>query len=264
MLEIPKLAIYGEEFDDEGMYNHEGMQEIARSAKGLTFKRTDNLVDWLFRKLEEVGMHSMWIEHFIKVGELSEEAMHQFAEWVGAKKQRYPLIRIGGMLHDIGKAGYVGEDGHGMSLNGEMPMTKKDLKYIRLHPQVGWSYIVMLDPKGALSLNKKEIADCVLYHQENWNGSGYPFGLKGKNIPPSARIVSVVDFIDAAGDKNRIWYPTLSHDKIRSMLKEDAGVTYDPVVAGMFYEMLEEKHVCEYLGLHNGNCNGASGTRITL
>ncbi len=250
----PKITEDDREYDDTLMYSEDKINEILRSMKGQIFRRPDIFLDWLFKKIEEVGVKPMWIDHSIKVGELAEEAMQELAEYAGFKKRKYPSVRTGGMLHDVGKMlAFVGEDRNGRSLNGEIPMTKKDLKYMRLHPLAGRDIIKTLDPKGELGINIKDVEGCVLYHHENWNGSGYPFGLKGEEIPRCSCLIRVIDFIDSAGDESRLWHPTLSHDEIRDMLKADEGVVYDPVFAGIFYGMLGKKHVREYLGLHNGN-----------
>lgn len=260
----PKIADDDKEYDDPLMYSDEKVKEVLRSMKGETFRRPGIFLDWFFKKIEALGVHTMWIDHSVKVGELAEEAMQELAEYAGFKKKKYPSTRMGGLLHDVGKIlAFVGEDGSCRSLNGEIAMTEKDLKYMRLHPKVGWDIIQKLDQKGELGINIKDVESCVLYHHEDWSGSGYPFGLKGEEIPRCSRLIRVIDFIDAAGDDSRLWHPTLSHEKIREKLKADEGVIYDPVFAGIFYGMLGKKHVHDYLHLHNGH-NGSGAGAVKL
>ncbi|MCX6817752.1 MAG: HD domain-containing protein [Candidatus Aenigmarchaeota archaeon] len=260
----PKISGNGIEYDDPLMYSDEKIKEILRSMKGETFRQPEVFLDWLFKKMESLGVHTMWLGHSVKVGELAEEAMQELAGYADFKKKKYPSIRMGGMLHDVGKIlAFVGEDRECRSLNGEIRMTDKDLKYMRLHTLVGRGFIEAMDPKGKIGINRDEINECVLYHHEDWSGSGYPSKLKGEEIPKCARLLRVIDFIDAAGDKTRLWHPTLSHHDIRERLKADEGVMYDPVFAGIFYGMLGKKQIHDYLHLSNGH-NGSGAGAVKL
>ena len=85
-------------------------------------------------------------------------------------------------------------------------------------------------------------------HHEKWNGKGYPRGLSGEDIPLSARIMAVADVFDALISK-RIYKPPFSIEKALSIIKEDAGSHFDPLVADAFLSEEEEvRKIAEAFG----------------
>lgn len=79
----------------------------------------------------------------------------------------------------------------------------------------------------------KIIKNIALYHHEKWNGSGYPKGLKGKNIPFEARVVSIVDCYDALRSK-RVYKEEKTHEEVIEILKEESGKSFDPDILNVF------------------------------
>ena len=77
------------------------------------------------------------------------------------------------------------------------------------------------------------------YHHEKWDGSGYPEGLAGEDIPLSARIMAVADVFDALVSR-RCYKEPFSYDKALSIIREDAGKHFDPLVADAFLSAKEE------------------------
>ncbi|MBR5047843.1 MAG: HD domain-containing protein [Eubacterium sp.] len=96
------------------------------------------------------------------------------------------LLAVAGMVHDIGKLrlrSYVYKE-------KEAEMNIDELRYVRLHPALGYA---ILKEQGY----GEDVLDAVLYHHENWDGTGYPNNLKGGNIPLAARILRVCDAFGA-------------------------------------------------------------------
>ena len=85
------------------------------------------------------------------------------------------------------------------------------------------------------------------YHHENWDGSGYPDGLKGEDIPIEARIMAIVDVIDALGSK-RSYKEPWSEDKILALIKEERGIKFQPSLVD-----LAELHFDEIMEVRNQN-----------
>ncbi|AER67407.1 metal dependent phosphohydrolase [Thermovirga lienii DSM 17291] len=83
------------------------------------------------------------------------------------------------------------------------------------------------------------IWEVALYHHERMDGSGYPHGLKGKNIPLSARIVAVADVVDAMSS-HRPYRAAFSIEHAIEELKQNAGTKYDPEVVKIFIKLFEE------------------------
>ncbi|MGZ8708465.1 MAG: HD-GYP domain-containing protein, partial [Gaiellaceae bacterium] len=97
------------------------------------------------------------------------------------------------------------------------------------HPQIGFR---MLD-----SLGVDPVADLVLHHHERWDGTGYPDGLRGEQIPLGARIIFVTDAYDAM-TSDRIYRPKLSEQAALAELERCAGTQFDPGIVAAFAEEL--------------------------
>jgi putative two-component system response regulator len=85
--------------------------------------------------------------------------------------------------------------------------------------------------------------EIALYHHERWDGTGYPDGLAGKNIPLSARIMALADFYDALRS-DRCYRKGLAHEEVRKMILEGDGTHFDPVLVRAFLCLQEQfRHV---------------------
>lgn len=138
-------------------------------------------------------------------------------------------------LHDIGK---VGIPDHILLKRG--PLTEEEKAVMRAHTTLGWNAIQSAEdqlgtPVGFLD-TAKEIA---LYHQERWDGSGYPRGLKGDKIPVSARLMAVADVYDALISR-RAYKDAMSHEEACADILEGRGTRFDPDVVGAFEATRDE------------------------
>jgi putative two-component system response regulator len=95
----------------------------------------------------------------------------------------------------------------------------------------------------------KMSAEIALYHHEKFDGTGYPIGIAGKDIPLSARIVALADVYDALVSK-RVYKSALPHDSAKSIITAERGKHFDPIVVdafirceGKFIEILEKFHI---------------------
>lgn len=122
-----------------------------------------------------------------------------------------------GLLHDIGKLGIPEA-----ILNKPGPLTAEEFERVKTHPRVGHR---ILRPVQAL----RGALDGVLHHHENWDGSGYPMGLTGQDIPLQARILRVVDAFDAMTSA-RPYRDALPVRVSLRMLDEGAGIHFDPEI----------------------------------
>ena len=77
------------------------------------------------------------------------------------------------------------------------------------------------------------------FHHEKWDGSGYPYGLKNKDIPLSARIVAIADVYDALTSK-RVYKPPFLHDDAKQIILDGSGTHFDPVLIDAFKELEKE------------------------
>ncbi len=132
-------------------------------------------------------------------------------------------LYLAGLLHDIGK---IGIDDRVLNKPGRL--TTEEFDQIKQHPQLGYDILQSV----------KEL-DCVLpivlYHHEAWDGSGYPHGLEGTNIPQLARIMAVADALDAMSSARPYRRQVLSESKIDTILRQGAGRQWDPEIIDAFF-----------------------------
>ncbi len=134
-------------------------------------------------------------------------------------------------LHDIGKVGIRDE-----ILLKKGSLTPLEYEEMKNHPEIGRQTLLgsgyrRLDPQFM------EVAENIIYlHHERWDGTGYPLGLKGEEIPMEARIMSLADAYDAITTR-RIYKAAKSHDEALRIIREEAGRQFDPRLAGVFLKI---------------------------
>jgi len=152
----------------------------------------------------------------------------RLAEKMGVRGDALLHIRRGSLLHDIGKIAIPDS-----ILQKAGPLTEEEWETMRKHPRIAYemlSSIHFLEP--AL-----EIPYC---HHEKWDGSGYPQGLKGEEIPLSARIFAIVDVWDALSS-DRPYRKAWAEKKVIEYIKEQSGGHFDPKVVEPFLALLREE-----------------------
>lgn len=149
-----------------------------------------------------------------------------------ARMMNYPdekLIHLqrGATLHDIGNMGIPDN-----ILFKPGSLTPKEWEVVRQHPQ---NALQILSPIRYL----KPALDIPLYHHEKWDGSGYPHGLKGTQIPLAARIFSVVDVYNSL-TSDRPYRSAWSHEDAKNYIESESGVHFDPEIVACYSKLLNE------------------------
>lgn len=152
----------------------------------------------------------------------------QIGEQLGLDADTLGTLNDAGVLHDIGKIGIKDE-----ILLKPTPLTHEEEKIMQQHSLIGEAIV-----KPVRSLHK--VVVLIRHHHERYNGTGYPSGLKGEEIPLGSRILSVADTYDAMVT-DRPYRKRLSVDHAKMELKKCAGVQYDPKIVEAFVRVLEEK-----------------------
>ena len=134
-------------------------------------------------------------------------------------------LRTGALLHDIGKLAVPDH-----ILNKPSGLTPAELEKTKIHSAVGAS---ILEKVGF----DYPVVPTVRYHHERWDGLGYPDGLKGEQIPLTARILSVADAFDTLRGA-RPYRPALSRDKARQIIQAESGTRFDPAVVSLLIRNL--------------------------
>jgi diguanylate cyclase (GGDEF)-like protein len=160
--------------------------------------------------------------HSDRVSELAAKV----AKRLGLDAEQIELTRLAGRLHDLGKLAIPEE-----ILRKPGTLSDSERLVLERHPQIGFR---MLD-----SLGVDPVADLVLHHHERWDGTGYPEGLRGEQIPLGARIIFVSDAYDAM-TSDRVYQPKLSSPAALAELERCAGTQFDPGIVAAFAEELEQ------------------------
>ena len=148
----------------------------------------------------------------------------RIARRLGADAEQVELTRLAASLHDLGKLAIPEE-----ILRKPGPLTDTERLVLERHPQIGHR---MLE-----SLGVDPVAEWVLHHHERWDGSGYPDGVGGDQIPLGARIIFVADAYDAM-TSDRVYRGRLSDDEAIAELGRCSGTQFDPgVVAALAVEL---------------------------
>jgi HD-GYP domain-containing protein (c-di-GMP phosphodiesterase class II) len=149
------------------------------------------------------------------------------AQRLGWEEDRLALLRVGGPLHDIGKLG-VSDD----VLCKQGRLDARELAEIREHPTLGAKILLRLAAfRGAIPY--------VLYHHERWDGTGYPTGRSGEEIPVEARVLAIADAFDAM-TSDRPYRRALSHDEALAEVERCAGTQFDPELVEIFVDLFGE------------------------
>jgi len=148
----------------------------------------------------------------------------RIATRLGVDREQVELTRLAGSLHDLGKLAIPEE-----ILRKPGPLSETERLVLERHPQIGFR---MLE-----SLGVDPVADWVLHHHERWDGSGYPDGVGGDEIPLGARIIFVADAYDAM-TSDRVYRGRLSDDQAIAELARCSGTQFDPeIVAALADEL---------------------------
>jgi putative nucleotidyltransferase with HDIG domain len=161
-------------------------------------------------------------EHLQRVGFYAME----LARELGLTEDETEALRAASVLHDIGK---LAVPEHIISKPGKL--TPEEFEKMKIHPIVGAEILEQVD-------FPYPVVPIVRAHHEKWNGSGYPNGLRGEDIPIGARILAAVDCLDALAS-DRQYRRALPLDKAMAMVVSEAGVSFDPRVV----EILERRYV---------------------
>ncbi len=148
---------------------------------------------------------------------------------MGLPREEIETIRIGGLLHDVGKIGISD-----LILQKPGRLTPDELKIIQQHPAIGRHILEKVQ-------GMEPYLPIVELHHENWDGSGYPHGLRGGETPLIARIVRVADAYDAM-TSDRPYRRGMAHADAMAILWKGAGAETDPAVTAAFAQAMLERH----------------------
>lgn len=223
-------------FEAKESFSTELLAETIEGCRDSVEQLIDVVQDYSIKDLQdligELSFHDFYtFDHSINV------SMYCLSIYksLNPSANRYQLLHIGlgGLLHDIGKM-LVGTD----ILNSTGKLSDEEFHLIRQHPEAGEKL-----------LNEKEfdiedidfsiIKRIITEHHENFDGSGYPKGLKGGEVHHFSRICAVADFFDAITTK-RSYAPVLSMDDAVALMSKSVGKKLDPEIFGVFVKNVKK------------------------
>ena len=151
----------------------------------------------------------------------------EIARRYGYQDRRQREIYMIGLLHDVGK---IGVPDSVISKPG--PLTAEEREMIARHPVLGARILERIQEMPNLSIGAR-------WHHEKYDGTGYPDGLKGAEIPEEARIIAVADSYDAMTSR-RSYRDVLPQSEVRNEIANGKGTQFDPVFAGILLAMMDE------------------------
>ena len=163
--------------------------------------------------------------HLVRIADYSAIIAHG----LGLPKEEVDVIRYASPMHDVGKV--MLSD---MILKKTGKLTTEERKMMNKHPEVGATIF-----ERAKTPMLKACGEIALSHHERFDGTGYPKGLKGEEIPLYGRIVALADCFDAYTSK-RPYKEAFSFEKAVNMVKERSGTHFDPKVVAAFLANIEK------------------------
>jgi HD-GYP domain-containing protein (c-di-GMP phosphodiesterase class II) len=218
--EIQQLADTFNYMTDEIKQNIIGLQNAAKENKELFMSAIRMLAAAIDAKDPYTRGHSERVKDYSLV----------IARQMGFSPAEIERVEVGALLHDVGK---IGIDDR--ILRKPTNLTPEEFEVMKTHPDKGASILSQI----------AQLADIVpgtRSHHENYDGSGYPQGLKGDQIPPLARIITIADTFDAM-TTDRPYQKAFTLEFALNRIRTMAGVKYDPEVVEAFSHACEEGKV---------------------
>ena len=161
--------------------------------------------------------------HSARVSHLTAE----LGKKLNFSREQLKVLERGSLLHDIGKIGISDA-----ILHKPGPLTEEEWVVMRRHPDIGARIV-----EGIPFL--QDTLPLIRHHQERWDGTGYPVGLQGEDIPILARMFAIVDAFDALTSK-RPYRKKISAQEAVDYLSEQAGILFDPQIVEVFKSLIAE------------------------
>lgn len=201
------------------------LEGLIQELQDLNARLKKNIIQTVITIANALGARDEYTEgHALRVAIYSE----RLAARMGLSWEDIETVRMGGLLHDIGKIGFSDR----IFSNEDVHISNDILEEIHQHPKIGVSILKDLDFLGP-------VLDFVLYHHERVDGTGYPCSLKASEIPLGAMIISVADCFDAI-TTDRPYKKGVCQDEAFSILRNLSDRLLSPELVETFIEEVEE------------------------
>jgi response regulator RpfG family c-di-GMP phosphodiesterase len=213
--EASRLRTENERLTREVQRQNGQLREINLRLEEMVRHRTQALLEGLIAALDYRDAETQWHSRRVSL------YARRLAQALGMHEPDITTIEHGALLHDIGKIGV-----RDRVLLKPGPLDSDEWTEMKRHPELGWALLQRVD-------YLRPASTIVLQHQEKWDGTGYPAGMKGEEIVIGARIFHVVDTLDAM-TSDRPYRRAKPFTEARSEIIRCTGTQFDPRVAEAF------------------------------
>lgn len=207
-----------------------GLMMVKIEAREFALEQTNeelkqNIIDTVKATARGLSLRDKYTRgHGERVGEYAQ----RLAFRAGFSEDKVWTVRLAGILHDIGKIGFSDR----LFFNQDICVDDEMMTEIRRHPEAGFRMLRDLKFLG-------NAVEFIHFHHERLDGTGYPNGLKGNEIPKGARILSIADVFDAV-TTTRTYQEAVNFDRGFTLLRKLAGPSLDPELVELFIEEIQE------------------------
>ena len=220
--EAARLRRENERLTGEVQRQNWQLKEINLRLEEMVRQRTQALLEGLIAALDYRDAETQWHSRRVSL------YARRLAQQLGAEEPELLVIEHGALLHDIGKIGV-----RDRVLLKPGPLSTDEWTEMKRHPELGWALLQRVDYLRPASI-------VVLQHQEKWDGTGYPAGLKGEEIGIGARVFHVVDTLDAI-TSDRPYRRARPFAEAKAEIIRCRGTQFDPRVVDAFLAVPEEE-----------------------
>ncbi|WP_242336089.1 MULTISPECIES: HD domain-containing phosphohydrolase [Anaeromyxobacter] len=219
--EAARLQRENERLTAEVQRQNGQLREMNARLEEMVRARTQALLEGLIAALDYRDAETQW--HSRRVSLFARRLARQ----LGFEEPELTVVEHGALLHDIGKIGV-----RDRVLLKPGPLTTDEWTEMKRHPELGWALLQRVD-------YLRPASSIVLQHQEKWDGTGYPAGLRGEEIVVGARIFHVVDTLDAI-TSDRPYRRARPFDHAREEITRCTGTQFDPKIVEAFLSVPPE------------------------
>ena len=227
-----RMELYHNEIDNLNQTLNKKVKDLSQEILFVQQISLEAIADMVESYDNETGSHTKRIEQFTKL------IINHLPENKDCPSHLKEFVPFASLLHDIGKM-FIPKE----ILIKPSKLTQSEFMIIKTHSQLGGEMLNNANEVFKKRFKKdsflKVASNIAYYHHEKWDGSGYPKGLKGEDIPMCARVVAVVDVYDALRSK-RVYKEAFSHQEAVEIIKNSSKTHFDPMVVDIFLKLEKE------------------------